>query len=216
MDKIDICFDNKLPVIIYDEAGDFNRRGSLTKFNAMLNRVFEMFRAYRIIVVMCLPCFNVIDTNMFDNKVPRMLLNLYDRKTYGNYRVYGYDRMCWIKYKMSKLVIKSYAYGYVQPNFYGHFHDLEPERSKALDHISTAHKRKAKLKEKIKYEGLMTRKDIAMKLGKSPGTIKNTLLRLGQKPTRKLGREVYFSPDSLDAIKEYYEKKEIMFDDDIK
>ena len=37
-----------LHVIVYDEAGDFNRRGALTKSNAQLNRAFEACRAFKI------------------------------------------------------------------------------------------------------------------------------------------------------------------------
>ena len=162
LDKMEVCFDNKLPVIIYDEAGDFSKRGALSRFNAMINRMFEMFRAYKVIVIMCLPLFEVLDSNLFDKKIPRLLLNLYDRSlNQGNFKGFSYDRMSWVKYKMSKIPIKSYAYNYVDPNFYGHFKDLDDERSQALDRISTANKRASNTKERIKYEGLVSRKAVS-------------------------------------------------------
>jgi hypothetical protein len=206
LDKLDVCFEEKLPVIIYDEAGDFSRRGALSKFNAMLNRMFEMFRAYKVIVIMCLPTFDVLDSSLMDKKIPRLLLNLYDRTlTYGNFRAFGFDRMGWLRFKMSKLGIKSYAYTWEEPNFYGHFHDLDAERSKALDYISTTHKRNSNTKERIKYEGLLTRKELAQTVGKAPSTIKALLLKLKVQPVRKLGREVYFKEDALDKLRDYYE-----------
>jgi hypothetical protein len=33
INKIKACYEKKLPVIIYDEAGDFSKRGALTQFN---------------------------------------------------------------------------------------------------------------------------------------------------------------------------------------
>lgn len=38
---MDWCVENKRSVIVYDEAGDFNTRASLTYFNQNMNRVFE-------------------------------------------------------------------------------------------------------------------------------------------------------------------------------
>jgi hypothetical protein len=208
LDKLDICYEEKLPCIIYDEAGDFSKRGALTRFNAMINRMFEMFRAYKVIVIMCLPTFDVLDSSLMDKKIPRLLLNLNDRTlNQGNFRGFGFDRMGWVKYKMQKLAIKSYAYNYVDPNFYGHFKDLEPNRSLLLDKISTENKRASNTKERIKYEGLLTRKEMAHIVGKAPGTIKNLLFKLDIKPIRKLGREVYFSPDVADKLREHYDNE---------
>jgi hypothetical protein len=206
LDKLDMCFENKLPVIIYDEAGDFGKRGSLTRFNAMINRMFEMFRAYKVIVIMCLPAFDVLDSALMDKKIPRLLLNLFDRTiNQGNFKGFSYDRMGWIKYKMRNLAIKSYAYNYVDPNFYGHFQDLDKERSHQLDLISTANKRKSNTKERIKYEGLMSRKEVASNLGKSLSYVKATMLKLKIEPTRKLGRDLFYKEETLERLKDYFD-----------
>lgn len=206
LDKLDMCYENKLPVIIYDEAGDFGKRGALTRFNAMINRMFEMFRAYKVIVIMCLPAFDVLDSALMDKKIPRMLLNLYDRTiNSGNFKGFGYDRMGWIKYKMRNLAIKSYAYNYVDPNFYGHFVDLDSERSHKLDLISTANKRASNTKERIKYEGLISRKELASSVGRSFSGVKHILLKLKIEPTRKLGRDLFYKEEVIEKLKDYYD-----------
>lgn len=206
LDKLDLCYENKLPVIIYDESGDFGRRGSLTRFNAMINRMFEMFRAYKVIVIMCLPAFDALDSALMDKKIPRLLLNLYDRSiNQGNFRGFSYDRMGWIKFKMRNLAIKSYAYSYVDPNFYGHFVDIDKKRSIELDKLSTANKRANNTKEKIKYEGLISRKEVASAVGKSFSYVKNTMLKLKIEPVRKLGHDVFYREEVIEKLKDYYD-----------
>ena len=69
-----ICFEHKLPCTGYDEAGDFSKRGSLTQFNAMLNRTFDTFRAFKCIVVLILPKFSLLDQDLFDKNIPRLKL----------------------------------------------------------------------------------------------------------------------------------------------
>jgi len=92
--KMRTCHEDKLPCVGYDEAGDFSRRGSLTQFNAMINRTFETFRAFRCIVVMALPTFNVLDQDLIDKNIPRLFLHLKDRgKNYGNFEGYSLYRL---------------------------------------------------------------------------------------------------------------------------
>lgn len=206
IDKIDICYKEKLPIIIYDEAGDFGKRGALTRFNAMINRMFEMFRAYQIIVILCLPTFDVLDSSLIDKKIPRLLLNLHNRSlNQGNIRGFSYDRMGWLKVRMKKLVLKSYAYAYVDPNFYAHFKDLSPKRSASLDKISTANKRATNMKERIKYEGLLGYQEMANRVDKSVSYVKATIYKLGIKPARKVGNKSYYTEDDLDKVTEYWE-----------
>jgi len=76
---MDWCVTNKRNVIVYDEAGDFNTRASLTYFNQNMNRVFETYRALGIIVILCLPSFADIDTSLMKKKIARMLIHCYAR-----------------------------------------------------------------------------------------------------------------------------------------
>ena len=71
---MNVCYQERFPAAGYDEAGDFNKRDSLSNFNAMINRTFETFRAFKIVVVLVLPSFSVLDNQLFDNMIPRLLL----------------------------------------------------------------------------------------------------------------------------------------------
>jgi len=202
--KLKICYVNKLLVVVYDESGDFNRRGALTRLNAMLNRIFETFRAFKIVVILCLPLFCVLDQDLFDKKIPRLLLNCYDREdSYGNFRAYSLYRMMYLKKKMEKLTIKDYAYTMVEPNFYGHFKDLAPKRSEQLDKLSTKGKIKELDQAGIKFEGLVTYQDIATKLVRSIQWIRDAMKELNIRHKKIINKAKYFDKAVIDLLADY-------------
>jgi len=207
LQKLRICYQKKLPCIGYDEAGDFTKRGSLTQFNAMLNRTFETFRAFKCIVVMTLPNFNVLDQQILDNQIPRLLLHLKGRtKRTGNFYAYSLYTMLLLKNKMNNLKIKNYAYAVIHPNFYGHFLDLEPKRSKELDKISTKNKLTILRKSEISIEGLMTYSEMATKLFRSIQWCRQAVSNLKIKPARKIGRVKYFDKVTVDILTDHADK----------
>jgi len=208
--KLSICHENKLVCIGYDEAGDFSKRGSLTKFNSMLNRTFETFRGYKILVVIGLPNFNILDNNLFDNQIPRLLLHLRGRtETHGNFDAYGLDEMNWIRFWMAKWQKhKVKAYGMVIPNFRGHFLDISSDRSKQLDRVSTKNKLEILKKSAVKIEGLLSYVELAQKLEKSVSWVRAAVLNLKIKPKKILKKVKYFDPEVLDQLAELVENTE--------
>lgn len=207
--KMRVCYEKKLPCIIYDEAGDFSKRGSLTKFNAVLNRTFETFRAFKCMVIVCLPNFDVLDNQIFDNQIPRLMLRCRDRSANtGNYDGYGLSEMFWLKYWMKKSPMKAYAYARVWPNFNGHFLDLTPERSKELDKVSIKSKLNILRKSEVKIEGLMSYPELAQKLNKSIDWCRRAVGNLKIKPARTLGRASFFDQDALNQLSELSDKLE--------
>lgn len=204
--QLRICYETNLPVIVYDEAGDFNKRGALSRFNAMLNRTFETFRGFRILVILCLPSFNVLDVDLMDKQIPRLLLSLSNRSNkYGKFRGYSLYRMMYIKEKMKKLVVKPFAYNLVEPNFYGQFLDLTPERAKQLDKISTKGKIDVLKKSEIKIEGLMGYNEVATKLSRSIPWVRMAVSRLKIKPTRIINKARYFNEDIVNRLSDFIE-----------
>lgn len=204
--KIRLCYEFKLPCIGYDEAGDFSRRGSLTQFNAMINRTFETFRAFKCIVILALPNFNVLDNDIFDKHIPRLLLHLKNRtsKT-GNYYGYSLYRIMLLRWKMSKINIKNYAYNSINPNFVGHFLDLDKERSRELDKISIKNKLNVLRKSEVKIEGLMNYPEMATKLCRSVNYVRVAVNNLNIKPNRIINRVKYFDDDALSRLADHLE-----------
>jgi hypothetical protein len=199
--KLRGCYEKKFPCIGYDEAGDFNRRSSLTSFNAMLNRTFETFRAFKCIIVIALPNFAVLDQQLFDNRIPRLLIHLKTRSNnYGNFTAYDLQSMEWLKFHMSKLPIKAYAWSKVFPNFHGHFLNLEPEESKKLDQVSTKNKIKILANSEVKIEGLLSIPDIATKLGVTVQTVQLCIKNFKIKEVKKVSRVRYFNKEIVDTL----------------
>ena len=202
--KLTVCHEMKLVCIGYDEAGDFSKRGSLSRFNAMLNRTFDTFRGYRILVVIGLPNFNILDNNLFDNQIPRMLLHLSGRTgKQGNFDAYGLDEMNWIRYWMGKWPKhKTKAYGKVIPNFRGHFLDISPLRSKQLDRVSTKSKLEILKKSAVKIEGLLSYPELAQKVDRSVVWVRKAVSDLNIKHKQIVDRAKYFDPQVADQLSE--------------
>lgn len=201
--KMRLCFQNKLPVIVYDEAGDYARKQAMTGFNAYLNRIFETYRAFKIVVIICLPNQYILDNTLFDNKIPRMLLHLYGRTAnQGNFKGYSLTKMFYIRGLMRKIENKNYAYSEKVNacNFYGHFLDLSPERSKLLDKLTIKGKIDV-LKSKEKDMGnLMSKQEIAEQLNMKVGSITNKFASFNIKPAQKIGNKVYYTKEQVSVI----------------
>ena len=203
------CYEQHLPVIFYDEAGDFSKRGSLSRFNAMLNRTFETYRGFKILVIIALPYFSVLDNHLFDLNIPRGLLHLRDRtETSGTFFGYSLVLMNWIRYWHDKLPkgIKYKCYKKTIPNFKGHFLDLEPRRSKQLDLISIKGKFDILKKAEIKIEGLMSYKDLADKLHRSIMWAKVAVNKLKIKEKRIIDRAKYFDETTLNRLADFIDE----------
>ncbi len=207
--QLRVCYEKDLPAIFYDEAGDFSKRGSLTRFNALLNRTFETYRGFRILVIIALPNFSILDNNIFYLNIPRGLLHLRDRsENSGTFFGYSLVLMNWIRYWHEKLPkgIKYKCYKKVIPNFKGHFLDLEPERSKQLDAISTSGKLALLGKAEIKLEGLMTYKDLSDKLNRSVVWIRLATQKLKLKEKKIIKKAKYFDENTLNRLLDFLDE----------
>lgn len=198
--KVNMCYEQNKPCLIYDEAGDFSKRGALTQFNNQLNRIFEVFRGFKIIMILVLPNFNNLDQQIFDNKIPRCGLICKERTKSGNYYGYSLYRMELIRARLKKYSMKNFAYSSVHSNFYGHFKNLPPIRSKQLDRLSTQSKYGILIKTEILADGLMGFKDLADKLKRTDNWVRIKTRELKIKPVRVIKRKKYFSETAYNKL----------------
>jgi hypothetical protein len=204
-EKLQICYDSELSVIIYDEAGDFSKRGALTEFNKRLIRVFETFRAFKILVIVVLPNFSVLENSLFDLKIPRFLFNCHNRTDkQGEIRAYSLYRMLWLKSKMNdhKLVIKQMAYSSVTPNFRGHFLDLTLDRAEELNKICMEGKLNSLSDNVLKSRGLITKDYIMSKLNRSKVWVTKYLVKLNIKPKVVYKKKNYYEQHILETLRD--------------
>lgn len=168
-EKILVCHDQRFIVLIYDEAGDFDKKTTISRFNRNLMRIFEMYRGFKILIVLALPKFYKLENEIFELGVLRMLLHCEDRtEAQGNFRAFDLEQMFYIKHHASKIIVKPKAYDHGQHNIFGHFLDLPPERSRALDAIGIAAKRREVRKTVYDVKDRLTLEQIAKHFGKSP------------------------------------------------
>ena len=199
--KLKLCHVQKLPVIIYDEAGDFNSRGALTRFNATLNRVFEVFRAFKVIVILCLPLVASIDNSLFNKGIARMLIHCENRNNlYGSYKVYALRDIFYLLDKMKRYVVKTDAYRSVYPCMRGHFLDLPAERSNELDVISIGNKLEVLDEAEIKMEGLYSYQDISKRLGMSVSWLRERVSEFHIPAKKIFKKRKYFDDQAVDVL----------------
>jgi len=198
-----------LKVITYDEAGDFNRRGAIRSFNQMINRLFETYRGFQILVIICLPTFHILDSQLFTNNIPRMLIHITNRSNkYATFKAYSLSGMNWIRYWYDKLPkgASHKCYGKVQPNFYGKFYNLSATDEKALDVLSTHGKKNLLKNSEKELKGLMSYSEIAEKLGKSVIWTKKTVLKLKIKHNTIIDQKKYFLKEIVDRLIDYQDE----------
>jgi len=192
---LDYAVTNKKHAVIYDEAGDFNTRASLTYFNQQLNRIFETFRATKIVVIICLPSFADVDTSLMKKGVLRFLIHCESRSAlYGRYKVYDLSRMWYIKSKFSKVTVPTDAFRITSPNFYGMFKDLDKEDSLELSTFSLKGKKDIIRKSMIQQRGLISIKEIAKESGYGIQSVR-AYLNSGKDKFEKYGATKYYSKD---------------------
>jgi hypothetical protein len=202
LNKKDICYENKIPVIIYDEAGDYSKRGSLSKFNSNLNRTFDLFRAFKLIVIMVLPNFNVIDNDLFDKEIPRLLLRTRreNNKDYSEIKGYGLFEMNLLRQELSNPNKKLYAYNNIYCNFDALFKDLDAEQSHDLDILTTKDKLKISKKLNLKRANLINKKEIAEKLNITVASLSNKLRNKKIQPKQMIENKAYYDKDVIGVL----------------
>lgn len=199
--------DKGYKVVIYDEAGDFDRKGAISRFNRMLNRVFDTYRTFKIIIILVLPSFKVLEDSLFDKKIPRMLVNAHTRKkNYGCIRGYSLYRMYLVKHLMKKLKVPPQAYNIIVPNFRGNFLDLDEKRSNELDKISTESKKEVLKEYNLISDGLIDREQIGKMLNRSKAWVKQKITEQGIKPHSTHKKKHYYTEDILDVLQKEMER----------
>lgn len=208
--KVNICSDEKLKVCIYDEAGEFSRRGALSRLNARVNEFLDTYRAFNIIVFFCLPDASSLDSPTYKKLLVRAVIRirrgLYDKVSEG--RLWMLKRYFRILEKIKYNPLETYlAYNSTPPNFHFRYSKLPKEIQTKLDTIGIkAKKSMLKARQQVS-EGNITRIDIERELGKSRPWVYRAIKELGIKPMAKYNNVSYYEPSVIDKIESYAQKK---------
>jgi hypothetical protein len=208
-EKILVCHDQKLLVIIYDEAGDLDKKTTMSAFNRRLMRIFEMYRGFAILVVVALPRFYKLENELLDLGVWRLTLHCEDRTdNQGNFRVFDIEQTYYIKEAAKKIIVKPRCYDSGAHNYQGHFLDLPKERSDELDRVSVESKRKETKRTVYDVKDRFTVPMIAKHFGMSPRWV---LLRLKELDdvgdVKVFERKKWYQKDIIKQIESLEEEK---------
>ncbi len=138
-----ICYKRKHKVIIYDEAGDFSKKATLTKANRTVQQFFERCRALELNLILICPNPLEIDSGLF--KIPGLIQGLIfvesSTEHDSTYGVYDADGIGWLKYYNTKWPFHPHMpFKLARPYMRGKFLNLSPEREEMLKRISTGDK----------------------------------------------------------------------------
>ena len=211
IDKLLTCQEEGLHVLIYDEASDFNRRGALSKFNADLNKVFDVCRAFKVIIIMVLPSVKVIDNDLFNKGIVRFLFHVADKGITCN--------LCWAysAYRVGYLIrdlkdtkknpIPGKCYIKTHPNFDFRVYDLTKERAKELDRVSTGAKLDVLRSTTVRLGGLMNYSQIAEALGMSKEWARSTVKKNNILASKRYKKINYFEADIVERLRIHIKHK---------
>jgi len=207
-EKILACHDQKLLVIVYDEAGDLDKKTTLSRFNRNIMRVFEMYRGFKILVILCLPRFYKLENELLDLGVWRMTLHCEDRtENQGNFRAYDIEQTYYIKHYAAKIVVKPRCYDFGFSNFQGHFLDLPKEESEELSIVSLAAKRNETKKTVYDVKGRLSVEHIAQHFGRGHTWVTGQLKNVGDLGDVKVyNHKRWYTQDIIRKIEEQRER----------
>lgn len=198
--KIVQCKEQNKEVIIFDEASDFGTRSSMTGLNRRVNEVFNQYRAFKILVIMCLPSVSFIDRQLFRKGVFRLLIHI-NKKVNGKYaicKVYSAVQTEFILLRMSKFKANiEIAYNSQKSLYKVEFPPLCAEDDKKLAKLSI----KSKVERITDITGYITYKTIAQKLGRSQIWARQKIKSLTIKPERMLGQKKFFDVSVIEKLK---------------
>lgn len=155
--KLEICRQKNKSVIIFDEAGEISNRDALTNANKEFLKILDVYRAYKVFLIICLQRFSMIDSAVLETEIIRAGIYIENKfKSYAVASVYSLADL----FKIAGIMLKirkfknqppNAAFKSVQPMIRLKFLPLPPDEQKYLDDLSLQAKQKIILgKEHIK------------------------------------------------------------------
>jgi len=180
--------DEETDVLIYDDAGDIDKFKFMSDMNFKIRRILQLYRqGNQKLLIMCLQDFSNLDSSILNLEVIQFMYYIPQRHAgYADYWCYSLNRMFWLLHHMQKFSkARSRAYRVVNPNYYGHFLNLEPKRSDELKEYSIIEKNKHLDKLAGVNKDFEDVNDMSLVVGRQVRWVKGKLNEKGIKPVAK-------------------------------
>lgn len=204
LEKLNYVKKNNLHVVIYDEAEDFERRGAMSKFNRLLNRVFSVLRATQIMVIVVLGMVDKLEKEPLKKGLVRALINVHDRGARtADVRIYDGGNIFYLLNQImlmeKKGVHPAQAYRKTMPLFRTRVLKPDEADAKAWDMIDLREKGDILDTASLRTKGLMDIKELSRESGYAVMTLRAMFSKL--KPdVVKIGRKNYYYKSILERI----------------
>lgn len=205
--NLERCQKEGLPFCMYDEAGDFSKKGFNSRANTKLYEIFQKIRNTRVVIFMVLPKFYSLDNTLYELGIVKFLLHLkFHEHDDSLTRVTGYAEgtedfpasFNYLRYKASKLSqeYKNQVYSNVVPDLATYCRvGLSPEREKALNALSDKGKSRERIALGIKAQGLISTNELRQMLGVNLNQFLYLKGKYNISPNQKIGVTNYFTKE---------------------
>jgi hypothetical protein len=200
----------KKKALVYDEAGDYSKSQSMSKEGKQMDRFFQTFRAYKIVLIMTAPCFYHISNKLYDSAIARFLVHCHDRVegVGGEFKVYDMRTMDFMRYYAEKhSATKNDCYRYFKPAFHGKWKELPDKIAKKISKRGIKGKAQINTEAAIKMNGWVSYNDLVKEFGKSQKHIRDKLNDRGIKPTNIKKKVKYFNKEDYNIIKKVFKSQ---------
>lgn len=177
--KLPEASSQKYRIVVYDEAGDYARKGAMTRFNKVMDKAIDVMRVHKCIIIFICHYFpKQVPSEMMDKGLVSCLLHCISRKpgqSYTSVKVYDKESCAYMVNHWIKLVkVPGHIYR-LTPNFMFNFNDIEPERSIQLANLGRTKKKDLWDMAEIRLNGLLTQKEMAQSLNMSVEWVRKKL-----------------------------------------
>jgi hypothetical protein len=191
-------------VLVYDEGGDYSRKGAVTRFNKTMDRAMDIMRVHKCIIIFVCHYFpKQVPSEMVDKGIVQCLIHCKKRapeQSFVHAQVFGYLAISFmLNYYLKKIIVPEQIYRGV--NFRFTFGDIEAERSKKLALLGTNRKKELWDLTEIRLNGMMTQQELASQLQMSASWIRHTLKDIEAEPEKTLKNKKYYSQSVLEQLK---------------
>lgn len=192
-------------IVVYDEAGDYARKGAMTRFNKVMDKAIDVMRVHKCIIIFVCHYFpKQVPSEMMDKGLVSCLVHCVSRKPGENrthVKVYDKESCAYMVNHWIKLVkVPGHIYR-LTPNFVFTFKDLEPERSKQLANLGRSKKKELWDMSEIRLNGLMTQQEMASQLNMSIQWVRNKIKELSEEEEKKYKNKKYYALSTLEALR---------------
>jgi len=196
LERLNWVKSNGYKVVIYDEAEDFERKGAISRFNRLLNRVFSVLRATQIVVIIVLGIVKKLEKEPLEKGLVRCLINVHGRSgDTANIRVFDGGNIFYLMYLMERYVKSGrpplMAYSKTAPFIRSRVLRADVKTEKAWDIIDLKEKGDILDHASLETKGLLDIKAISRVSGLSVSSLRVKFRSLKPEVVR-IGRKNYY------------------------